>query len=229
MGVDLEQPAYHAIPADPHHDQPPVLGNAPPPATCKEEWAFPIAILVSLVFMVVMIGPVEYLVQTNMPAFSVALAGGYDGIDVARPASVVSPAFNLTLRMAKACADRAEVVLTYSGVALGWARVEPRGCVSREPWGRDVEVVTKAHGVGLSRSLRERMSAEWRRSGQVELNADVLIYTDRGKLSYLADDTRDKVMRCKVVMMADGLQPEPEPCTWYFLRPYSYDKFQSRP
>jgi hypothetical protein len=101
--------------------------------------------------------------------------------------------------------------------------------VSREPWGRDVEVVTKAHGVGLSRSLRERMAAEWRRSGQVELNADVLIYTDRGKLSYLADDTRDKVMRCKVVMMAGGLQPEPEPCTWYFLRPYSYDKFQSRP
>jgi hypothetical protein len=38
--------------------------------------------------------------------------------------------------------------------------------------------------------LRERMAAEWRRSGQVELNADVLIYTDRGKLSYLADDTR---------------------------------------
>ncbi|KAM0925345.1 hypothetical protein ACQ4PT_004267 [Festuca glaucescens] len=179
-----------------------------------------------------------------MPAFSVALAG-YDGVDVARPASVVSPAFNLTLRMSKACAerdafnltlrmskacaDRADVVLTYSGVALGWARVEPRGCVSREPWGRDVEVVTRADGVGLSRSLRERMAAEWRRSGRVELDADVVIYTDRDKLSYLADDTRDKVMRCKVVMMAEGLQPEPEPCPWYFLRPYSYDKFESRP
>nr|XP_051221796.1 uncharacterized protein LOC127340057 [Lolium perenne] len=212
MGVDLEQPAYHAIPADPHHDQPPILGNAPPPATCKEEWAFPIAILVSLVLMVVMIGPVEYLVQTNMPAFSVALAGGYHGIVVARPASVVSPAFNLTLRMTKACADRAEVVLTYSGVALGWARVEPRGCVSREPWGRDVEVVARADGVGLSRRLRERMAAEWRRSGRVELDADVAVYNDRGTLGYFGDYASDKVMRSKVVVMADGLRLEPESC-----------------
>ena len=100
---------------------------------------------------------------------------GYDGIDVARPGTVVSPEFNLTLRMNKACADRAEVVLTYSGVALGWARVEPRGCVSREPWGRDVELVARADGVGLSGRLRERMASEWRRSGRVELDGDVVI------------------------------------------------------
>uniref|UniRef100_A0ACD5W4Y4 Uncharacterized protein n=1 Tax=Avena sativa TaxID=4498 RepID=A0ACD5W4Y4_AVESA len=227
MGVDLEQaagPAYRAIPADPH-DEAPVLGDAPRAPTPKEDWRlFPIALIISLVVMVVMLGPVEYLVQTNLASFSVGLAG-HDGVDVARPASVVSPAFNITLRMSKACADRAEVVLTYSGVALGWARVEPRGCASREPWGRDVELVTRADGVGLSRSLRERMAAEWRRLGRLELDADVVIYTDRRPLSYLGDDTRDKVMRCKVVM-ADGLQPEPEPCPWYYLRPYSYDKFE---
>ncbi|KAM0833758.1 hypothetical protein ACQ4PT_064091 [Festuca glaucescens] len=229
MGVDLEQAAglaYHAIPADPHDvDEAPVLGNAPRAAP-KEDWRlFPVLLIFSLVVTAVMFAPVEYLVQTNLASFSVGLAG-YDGIDVSRPGSVVSPAFNLTLRMSKECADRAEVVLTYSGVALGWALVEPRGCVSREPWGRDVQVSTRADGVGLSRSLRERMAAEWRRSGRVELDADVVIYKDRDRLSYLGDDTRDKVMRCKVVMAADGLQPEPEPCPWYYLRPYSCDKFE---
>jgi hypothetical protein len=158
----------------------------------------------------------------NLPAFSVGLAG-YEGINVARPGSLVSPAFNLMLRTSKTYIDRAEVVLTYSGVALGWAKVEPRGCVSREPWGRGVQVVATADGVGLSRRLRERMASEWRRSGRVELDADVAIYSDRAQmLVYEGDDTRDKVMRCKVVVMADGSQPEPEPCPWYHLSPYPY-------
>jgi hypothetical protein len=82
--------------------------------------------------MALMFVPLGYMLQANMPAFSVSLTG-YEGIDVARPGSVVSPAFNLTLRTTKTCLDRAEAVLTYSGVALGWARVEPCGCVSREP------------------------------------------------------------------------------------------------
>jgi hypothetical protein len=115
---------------------------------------------------------------------------------VARPGSVVSPAFNLTLRTTKTCVDHAEVVLSYSGVALGWARVEPHGCVSREPWGRDVQVVARAHGVGLSRRLRvrERMASEWRRSGRVELDADMVIYNDaHGPGFYLGDDRHDKV------------------------------------
>jgi hypothetical protein len=227
MGVDLEQAAgsaYHAIPADPHDvDEAPVLGNAPPAAP-KEDWRlFPVLILFSLVVMAVMFAPVEYLVQTNLASFSVGLAG-YEGIDMARPGTVVSPAFNLTLRTSRTCLDRAEVVLTYSGVALGWARVEPRGCVSREPWREYVQVVARADGVGLSRRLRERMAAEWRRSGRVELDADVVIYTDRHPLTYFGGDTRDKVMRSKVVVMADGLRLEPEFCPWYFLRLYDYDE-----
>jgi hypothetical protein len=154
---------------------------------------------------------------------TVSLAG-YEGIDVARPGSVVSPAFNLTLRTTKTCVDRAEVVLSYSGVALGWARVEPRSCVSREPWGRDVQVVARADGVVLSRHRRERMASEWRRSGRVELDADMVIYNDaHGPGFYLGDDRRDKVMRCNVVVMADGIQPEPEPCPWYHLGLYDYD------
>ena len=118
----------------------------------------------------------------------------------ARPGRVVSPAFNLTLRMNKTCADRAEVVLTYSGVALGWARVEPCGCVSREPWGRGVEVVARADGVGLAGPLRERMASEWRRSGRVELDGDVAGSRETGegrRWGYLGGNTLDKVMRCK--------------------------------
>jgi hypothetical protein len=68
------------------------------------------------------------------------------------------------------------------------------------------------------------MASEWRRSGRVELDADMVIYNDGHRPGfYLGDDRRDKVMRCKVVVMADGLQPEPEPCPWYHLRLYDYD------
>ncbi|CAM0883447.1 unnamed protein product [Alopecurus aequalis] len=219
MGVDLEQAAYHVIPVDPRDDEAPVRGNAPPASSGGKSGDILVLVIVTIVLMALLLGPVKYMAYTNMPAFSVGLAG-YEGIDMARPGRLVSPAFNLTLRATKACADRAEVVLTYSGVALGWARVEPRGCVSGEPWGRDVEVVTRADSVGLSRHLRERMASEWRRSGRLELDADVVIYMDRHRTGYLGDDTRDKVMRCKVVVMADGLLPDPEPCPWYFLRPY---------
>ncbi|KAE8819373.1 hypothetical protein D1007_02878 [Hordeum vulgare] len=230
MGIDLEQAAYHAIPADPRDDEapaPPVLGNAPAATSRSTDMdgpTFLILVLLSVGLTALMYGPLYYMGAANVASFSVGLAS-YEGIELARPGGVVSPAFNLTLWMTKACADRAEVVLTYSGVALGWARVEPRGCVSREPWGRGVEVVARADGVGLSRPLRERMASEWRRSGRVELDVDVAVYRDAGERrlwGYFGDDARDKVMRCKV--MADhGLTSESPPCTWYSLRPYSYD------
>jgi hypothetical protein len=225
MGVDLERAAYRAIPADPGDDEAPVLANAPPATTSSNlGWRDYLAlVIVSVLATALLLGPAEYMTRANMPAFSVGLAG-YEGIDMARPGTVVSPAFNLTLRTSRTCLDRAEVVLTYSGVALGWARVEPRGCVSREPWREYVQVVARADGVGLSRRLRERMAAEWRRSGRVELDADVAVYNDRGTLGYFGDYASDKVMRSKVVVMADGLRLEPEFCPWYFLRLYDYDE-----
>lgn len=229
MAVDLEQAAYHAIPADPRDDEaPPVLGNAPAATSRSSDMngpTFLILVLLSVGVTALMLFPVYYMEQANVVSFSVGLAG-YEGFDPTRPGYVVSPAFNLTLRMTKTCADLAEVVLTYSGVALGWARVEPRGCVSREPWGRGVEVVARADGVGLSRPLRERMASEWRRSGQLELDVDVAVYRDTGegrRWGYLGGKTRDKVMRCKVV--ADGRPSESPPCPWYSLRPHSYDRF----
>jgi hypothetical protein len=224
MGVDLERAAYRAIPADPGDDEAPVQANAPPATSSNLDWRDYLAlVIVSVLATALLLGPAEYMTRANMPAFSVGLAG-YEGIDMARPGTVISPAFNLTLRTSRTCLDRAEVVLTYSGVALGWARVEPRGCVSREPWREYVQVVARADGVGLSRRLRERMAAEWRRSGRVELDADVAVYNDRGTLGYFGDYASDKVMRSKVVVMADGLRLEPESCPWYSLRLYDYDE-----
>uniref|UniRef100_M8BF17 Late embryogenesis abundant protein LEA-2 subgroup domain-containing protein n=1 Tax=Aegilops tauschii TaxID=37682 RepID=M8BF17_AEGTA len=231
MDFDLEQAAYHAIPSDPRgggdDDEAPVLGNAPA-ARFSDKERLCLLLIFSVPLVALMLFPMYYMEQANVVSFSVGLAG-YEGIDPARPGRVVSPAFNLTLRMNKTCADRAEVVLTYSGVALGWARVEPRACVSREPWGRGVEVVARADGVGLSGPLRERMASEWRRSGRVELDVDVAVYWETGegrRWGYLGGNTRDKVMRCKVA--ADGRPSESPPCPWYSLRPYSYDRFSAK-
>ncbi|BAS74559.1 Os01g0771700 [Oryza sativa Japonica Group] len=99
----------------------------------------------------------------DLDAFSVRLAG-YEGIDLGRPAATVSPEFRVTLGTANgACVDRAAVTVLYSGVALGWARAEPRDCAAGR-LERDVEVVARGQGVGLSDRLRARMASEWRRS-----------------------------------------------------------------
>ncbi|VAH64483.1 unnamed protein product [Triticum turgidum subsp. durum] len=230
MDFDLEQAAYRAIPSDPRgddDDEAPVLGNAPA-ARFSDKERLLLLVVFSVALVALMLFPVYYMEQANVVSFSVGVAG-YEGIDPARPGRVVSPAFNLTLRMNKTCADRAEVVLTYSGVALGWARVEPCGCVSREPWGRGVEVVARADGVGLSTPLRERMASEWRRSGRVELDVDVAVYRETGegrRWGYLGGNTLDKVMRCKVA--ADGRPSELPPCPWYSLLPHSYDRFRGK-
>lgn len=104
QAVDLEQAAYHAIPAD----EAPVLGHAPPAsAEGKSEGegrALLIAFVALFVLTMLTLGPFDYLKSANIPSFSVGLAG-FDGIDPARPGPVVSPAFNLTLRMNKTCVD----------------------------------------------------------------------------------------------------------------------------
>jgi hypothetical protein len=109
------------------------------------------------------------------PSVSVHLAG-YDGIDPGGAARVVSPAFNITLRLNDTCVDRADVAVMYSGVALGWARVDPQDCAKRR-WAKDVEVVARGVGVGLSERLRHRMASDWR-SGTLELDIDVTTYKE---------------------------------------------------
>ncbi|XP_052153894.1 uncharacterized protein LOC127771969 [Oryza glaberrima] len=94
-----------------------------------------------------------------------------EGMDVAAAttaggggSTVISPAFNLTLRVENPrtfrpwCLDRGDVVVSYSGVALAWGRV-PGFCVQKRstakltvvPWGKNVH---------LSQELRERFVSE---------------------------------------------------------------------
>ncbi|KAK3165580.1 hypothetical protein QOZ80_1AG0034980 [Eleusine coracana subsp. coracana] len=129
-------------------------------------------------------------------SFSVQLTG-YDGIDLGCAARVVSPSFNITIRMNNTCVDSADLAITYSGVALGWAAVEPRDCEKRR-WERDVEVVARGRGVGLSQRLRDRMASDWR-SGTVELDVDVKMY-HRGRHS---DTTIPKKMILRKVKITD--------------------------
>ncbi|KAJ1285606.1 hypothetical protein BS78_03G291300 [Paspalum vaginatum] len=120
------------------------------------------------------------------PSFSVHLTG-YEGIDPGGAARVVSPSFDVTLRVNDTCVDIARVAVVHSGVALGWATVEPRDCVMGR-WARDIEVVARGRGVGLSQRLRDRMSSEWRSSGSVELDVAVMMYKYRHKNIRFDDD-----------------------------------------
>ncbi|CAM0883440.1 unnamed protein product [Alopecurus aequalis] len=116
-----------------------------------------------------------FIMNRGSPSISVHLTG-YDGIDPGGAARVVSPAFNITLRLNDTCVDRADVAVLYSGVALGWARVDPRDCVKRR-WAKDVEVVARGAGVGLSQRLRHRMASDWR-AGAMELDIHVTTYKE---------------------------------------------------
>ncbi|KAL6616137.1 hypothetical protein ACP70R_038407 [Stipagrostis hirtigluma subsp. patula] len=135
------------------------------------------------------------------PSFAVDLTG-YEGIDPARAGRLVSPAFNVTIRMNNTCVDSADVAVMYSGVALGWARVEPRDCEEGR-WGKDVEVVARGGGVGLSQRLRDRMASDWR-SGVLELDVDLKKY-------YAGRRTDTEIPRsmivCKVTMMDKNQGP----------------------
>ncbi|XBI51408.1 hypothetical protein VPH35_033917 [Triticum aestivum] len=143
----------------------PFLGEAPPsPAghrrsRCEELRRQIIChSVLCLVVAAVLLGGHFYdaMVCANIPSFTVHLAG----LDAARPARVVSPAFNLTIRINKTCADRAHVVVSYADVALGWARAEPHDCAGERP-GRDVAVVAQGKGWGS----RGGCASAWRRSG----------------------------------------------------------------
>ncbi|XBI97937.1 hypothetical protein VPH35_018227 [Triticum aestivum] len=204
--VDLEEP-YHAISDE---EAAPFLGEAAPPSPAAHRKELRRQIIcysvLCLVVAAIWLGRHFYnaMVYANIPSFTVHLAG-YDGIDAARPARVVSPAFNLTIRMNKTCADRADVVMSYAGVTLGWARVEPRDCAGERP-GRDVAVVAQGKG-------------ERRRSGALELDVEVTVYNDIPDHIF-GPDVRDKFMSCKLWADGQGTSTESEPCTWYSLVPF---------
>ncbi|RLN24225.1 hypothetical protein C2845_PM07G24440 [Panicum miliaceum] len=174
-GIDLETATaepYHAMKAD--DDDACGRGrrgccSAVSSLLSAENEVLPVAVL--SVFAILLIVGLTY----REPSYSVDLTG-YEGIDPGRAARIVSPSFNVTLRMNDTCVDSARAAVTYSGVALSWARAEPRDCAEGR-WAKDVEVVARGGGVGLSRRLRDRMASDWR-SGGVELDVSVTMYRE---------------------------------------------------
>ncbi|RCV27568.1 hypothetical protein SETIT_5G334900v2 [Setaria italica] len=222
LGVDLEAAArpadYYDIFADPRDDEaPPVWGYRAPGCLSRlndeDRICLPWLLATCLVMASLLAGFYTYTyISFSPPSFAVDLAG-YGGLDPARPGRVVSPAFGVTLRMNRTCADRADVVVAYAGVALGWGRAAPWDCEGKRRT-KDVEVVAKGEGVGLPARIRDRMAAEWGRSGTLELDVDVVVFDSSG--SHLAaGDFPQKVMTGKVRL--GGERSEPLPLAWYAL------------
>jgi hypothetical protein len=120
-------------------------------------------------------------------------------------------------RMNRTCVDRADVVVAYSGVPLGWARAETLDCAEKR-WAKDVEVVARGDGVGLSSGLRDRMASEWQ-SGTLELDVDVRIFGAAGNFPHV-------MMTCKVRMDGRGSESDDSeslPFSWYSLNLFTYD------
>nr|CAB3474406.1 unnamed protein product [Digitaria exilis] len=220
LGVDLEAAAragdYYDIFADPRDDEaPPVWGYRAPGClsrmSLEDRICIPI-LTVTLLATVLISGACIYAAGLNPASFAGGLAS-YDGIDPGLPGRIVSPAFGVALRMNNTCVDRANVVVAYAGVALGWARAEPWDC-EEERRTKEVEVVAKGDGVGMPEHLRDRMAEEWRRSGTLELDVEVEIFhssdSDRA-----AGDFPRKVVTCKVRL--DGQKSETSACEWYAL------------
>ncbi|KAM3351724.1 hypothetical protein ACQJBY_023579 [Aegilops geniculata] len=150
-------------------------GAAAKPCRRSEEPSFVTLLVSALISVLLMVALSTVMDRRSNSVVSVHLTG-YDGIDPGAAGRVVSPAFNITLRLNDTCVDRADVAVLYSGVALGWARVDPRDCAKRR-WAKDVEVAARGAGVGLSQRLRDRMASDWR-SGAVELDVDVTTYME---------------------------------------------------
>ncbi|KAF8663842.1 hypothetical protein HU200_055177 [Digitaria exilis] len=107
--------------------------------------------------------------------------------------------------MNNTCVDSARVAVVYSGVALGWARVEPMDCAEWR-WTKDLGVVARGGGGGLSRRLRDRMASDWSSSGALELDVSVVMYrvggqigtdiprTFDGKVKMIRDQMNDRLI-----------------------------------
>ncbi|KAF8663851.1 hypothetical protein HU200_055186 [Digitaria exilis] len=201
LGVDLEEAArpadYYDIFADPRDDEaPPVWGYRAPGCWSRMSFEDRICIpilIVTLLATVLCSGAYIYVAGLNPASFAGGLAG-YGGIDPGSPGRVVSPEFGVTLRINNTCVDRANVVVAYAGVALGWARAEPWDC-EEERRTKEVEVVAKGEGVGMPEHLRDHMAEEWRRSGTLELDVEVEIFRSSDS-DRAAGDFPRKVVTC---------------------------------
>ena len=134
----------------------------------------------------------EYTITDAAAAFE----GPHNNATLGRQTMVVSPAFDLTVRVENRqlfvgwCHNHGEVVVSYSGVALAWGRV-PGFCLPRRS-AANFTVVTWGERVYLSDDLRKRLATEWH-----ALNCRLLpIVSSPGTLSIsqelILGDTRDR-------------------------------------
>ncbi|KQK22079.1 hypothetical protein BRADI_1g65030v3 [Brachypodium distachyon] len=154
---------------------------------------------------------VTYFYKNLPPKFSLELTeeASSRSLQTAAPA-----AFNVTLhaanrKRADRCYRHGEAAVLYSGFTVAWGRT-PRFCVDA----RGVRAVTFVAWADdeLPRLLRDRMAADRRSEGSVELDVDVRLF--RG-------DDRSSTptwMRCKVMMTGAGAE-----CTVFALQNWASD------
>ncbi|KAF8663843.1 hypothetical protein HU200_055178 [Digitaria exilis] len=69
-------------------------------------------------------------------------------------------------------------------------------------WTKDLEVVARGGGVGLSRRLRDGMASDWRSSGALELDVSVVMYRVGGQIG---TDDIPRTFDGKVKMIRDQM------------------------
>jgi hypothetical protein len=138
-------------------------------STISESQGCFVLVVITVLAMVLLALYAILTLTYRQPSFSVHLTG-YDGIHPGRAARLVSPSFNITLRMNHTCIDSADLAVTYSGVARGAAGLRGRAALGEGPRGRG----TGTRGGGC----RGASVAAWRRTGTVELDVDVKMYPE---------------------------------------------------
>ncbi|KAF8696199.1 hypothetical protein HU200_037097 [Digitaria exilis] len=100
----------------------------------------------------------------EVATFSVEPAG-FEGLNATTLSNnVISPTFSLNVHVENPrdlqpwCSNGGKVVVSYSGVALGWGDV-PGFCVQRKAT-REFMLLAWGKGVGLSEGLRRRLASE---------------------------------------------------------------------
>ncbi|KAF8663852.1 hypothetical protein HU200_055187 [Digitaria exilis] len=160
LGVDLEEAArpadYYESFANPRDDEAPTVWGYRAPGcrsrmSVEDRICIPV-LTVTILATVLISGAYIYAAGLNPASFAGAMNPG-------NPGRVVSPVFGVKLQMNNTCVDRANVVVAYAGVALGWAHAEPWDC-EEERRTKEVEVVARDEGIGLPELLRDRMAEE---------------------------------------------------------------------
>ena len=165
---------------------------------------------------------VFYLLASLPPKFSAQLTG-IQGLDTAAPAAPLATVINITLHASNkrgrvaACYRHGEAAVRYAGFTLAWGRT--RTFCAGAGGSRDVPVVAWADGVGLPMPVRDRMAAERRASGTVELEVVVKLFAERD-----VSGAEPTWMWCKVATGGGRAEPsDATPCSVFRSKVWASD------